>query len=506
MRTDRRLNCRKGEALAFSHFGHGDLEEQARSEALRDYGFTTPSSEQDFSRILRLVAELYNVSHVYISLVDADHQWFYANKHIQPASSPRDQAICAHVVDLKAPLVVGDVSKDARFAGSAGVSTAPFMRFYAGVPLRTDEGVVIGALCIFHEKPRVGLSEREIDRLQDFADIIIGEANLRRVARQRDESRAFLERAVDFSEMVMWQLDPETDRAYLSGAVEEMWGEGAQENLQTSADVIQVIHPEDQEFVRSALLRSTQHRKPFHIEFRVMNPQRGVRWMAAKSDWAVLNEKDYLIGINTDITEQKNRQDHSTVLMRELHHRMRNLFATMGAIVSLTRQSAENIDDYYERIIHRLEALNRAQNVLLSANFMMGSMHALMREVEAGFPRIQWSGPDLDLPENALVSMALLLNELATNAVKHGALIYDRGAVTVVWGHEDGPDGNRLFHLRWEETGAGNAIAEPERTRFGTLLMERSVRNNLGGRIERRWDSDGLVCDIYLPARWRKSA
>lgn len=490
----------------FSHFGQSDLREQERSEALRDYGFLTPTTEPAFGRITRLVAEIFNVSHACISLVGDDNQWFYGEENASLALTPRDQAICNHVVTADAPLLVSDASVDPRFAHLEGVASAPYMRFYAGVPLRTEEGVVIGALCIFHEDSRPVLSTREVDRLQDFADLIIGEANLRRVARQRDESRAFLERAVDFSEMVMWQLDPENDRAYLTGAVEEIWGEGAIENLRTSADVIQQIHPEDQEYVRSALLYATQHRKPLHIEFRVINPERGPRWMAAKSDWAVLNHHEFLIGINADITEQKNRQEHANVLMRELHHRMRNLFATMGAIVSLTRQSAEDIDDYYERITHRLEALNRAQNVLLSANFMMGSMHALMREVEAGFPRIKWSGPNLELPENALVSMALLLNELATNAVKHGALIYDGGEVTVHWGHEDGPDGERLFHLRWAETGAGDAIAEPERTRFGTLLMERSVRNNLGGRIERRWDSDGLICDIYLPARWRKTA
>src|SRR3546814_11414301 len=97
--------------------------------------------------------------------------------------------------------------------------------------------------------------------------------------------------------------------------------------------------------------------------------------------------------------------------MRELHHRMRNLFATVGAIISLTRHSARDVDDYVERISSRLDALNRAQNVLLGANFLTGSMHALMREVEAAFPRLRWSGPDLLLPENALVAMALRSEE-----------------------------------------------------------------------------------------------
>jgi two-component sensor histidine kinase len=210
-----------------------------------------------------------------------------------------------------------------------------------------------------------------------------------------------------------------------------------------------------------------------------------------------------LTGVSIDITEQKSRQENANLLMRELHHRMRNLFATVSAIISLTRHAARDVDDYVERISSRLDALNRAQNVLLGANFMTGSMHALMREVEAAFPRVRWSGPDLLLPENALVAMALVFNELSTNAVKHGALTVDDGRVDVSWSQDDEGAEARMFRLTWTETGGDGQVSPPDRTSFGTLLMERSVRNNLGGTIERRWDPTGLVVDIALPARWR---
>ena len=175
----------------------------------------------------------------------------------------------------------------------------------------------------------------------------------------------------------------------------------------------------------------------------------------------------------------------------------------MSAIISLTRHAARDVDDYVERISSRLDALNRAQNVLLGANFMTGSMHALMREVEASFPRVRWSGPDLLLPENALVAMALVFNELSTNAVKHGALTVDEGRVDVKWSQDEEGAEARMFRLTWTETGGDGPVSPPDRTSFGTLLMERSVRNNLGGTIERRWDPTGLVVNIALPARWR---
>ena len=226
---------------------------------------------------------------------------------------------------------------------------------------------------------------------------------------------------------------------------------------------------------------------------------------AVRGDWDVRSNDAKLTGVSIDVTEQKSRQENANLLMRELHHRMRNLFATVSAIISLTRHAAHDIDDYVERIGNRLDALNRAQNVLLSANFMTGSMHALMREVEAAFPRIKWQGPDLLLPENALVAMALLFNELATNAAKHGALTAADGHVDVRWSQDDGDAGDRQFRLTWTESGSDRPVSAPERTSFGTLLMDRSVKNNLGGTIERQWRPGGLVVDITLPARWREA-
>lgn len=255
--------------------------------------------------------------------------------------------------------------------------------------------------------------------------------------------------------------------------------------------------------VRSVLGGSVESGTHYATEYRIQHPERGVRWIAVRADWDVNTTDAILTGISIDITEQKSRQENANLLMRELHHRMRNLFATVSAIISLTRHAATDVDDYVERITGRLDALNRAQNVLLGANFMTGSMHALLREVEAAFPRIRWSGPDLLLPENALVAMALVFNELATNAVKHGALSGANGDVDIQWTQDPEGSDPRLFRLTWTETANDGPVGPPEKTSFGTLLMERSVRNNLGGTIERHWEPTGLILDITLPARWR---
>lgn len=478
--------------------------ERWRLDTLREYRIMDTDREPEFDRVTKLVADLFEVPITLVSLVGDCRQWFKSAHGLDVPETSREVSFCDHVVRRGEPIVVPDARADPRFASNPLVTGDPFIRFYAGVPLRAYNGAILGTLCIIDRKARPTLSFREMERLGDFAAIIMAEADLRRTIVERDEARRALERAIDYSGIATWQLDTRSDLLQWRGAAAELWGADYSTALRTSEEAFERIHPDDRATVRAMLDESMASGAPYAIEHRVLHPERGVRWIAVRGDWDVRDNDALLTGVCIDITEQKSRQENANLLMRELHHRMRNLFATVGAIISLTRHAATDIDDYVERISSRLDALNRAQNVLLSANFMTGSMHALMRELEASFPRIRWSGPDLLLPENALVAMALLFNELATNAMKHGALTGVDGSVEIVWTQDpdDAPD-PRMFRLVWTESGGDRPVVAPDRTSFGTLLMERSVKNNLGGTIERRWEPGGLIVEIVLPARWR---
>lgn len=495
----------KGRKLADGDDRDAERTERLRLGTLREYRIMDTGPEPAFDRVTKLVADLFGVPIALVSLVDDCRQWFKSAHGLDIPETPRDVSFCQYVVADAQPVVILDALADPRFQGSPLVTGDPNVRFYAGVPLRAYNGAVLGTLCIIDRKPRPALTPQELERLESFAAIIMAEAELRRAAIERDEARRMLERALDFSGIAIWQYDVRTHELRWRGAAADLWGADYETALHSSEAVFDRIHPDDRDRVRADFDRAIASGTPYATELRILHPQRGLRWLAARADWDVRSDDAVLTGINIDITDHKNRQENSNLLMRELHHRMRNLFATVGAIISLTRHSAHDVDDYVDRVASRLDALNRAQNVLLGANFMAGSMHALMREVEAAFSRIHWSGPDLMLPENALVAMALLFNELATNAVKHGALLDETGRVDVHWS-QDGADADpRLFHLTWTETGGTSNVAPPERTSFGTLLMERSVRNNLGGTIERRWEPTGLVCEIALPARWSEA-
>ncbi|ABF52011.1 sensor histidine kinase [Sphingopyxis alaskensis] len=495
---------RGGRDLPLTRDGRTERERR-RVETLREYHLLDTGAEAAFDRVTKLVADLFDAPIALISLVDDCRQWFKSAHGLDVPETPRDISFCKHVVEDEQPLIVGDAASDPRFQDNPLVTGEPYIRFYGGVPLFAYNGAILGTLCIIDRKPRPALSFREVERLQDFAALVMAEADLRRIVGERDEARRMLEQALDFSGIATWRYDARTGAIHWSGAVAELWGADYATALAHIDGFFDRLHPDDREAVRGVLGESVAHGGHYATEYRIQHPERGVRWIAVHADWDVRTDDAILTGVSMDITEQKSRQENANLLMRELHHRMRNLFATVGAIISLTRHAARDVDDYVERISSRLDALNRAQNVLLGANFMTGSMHALLREVEASFPRIHWSGPDLLLPENALVAMALLFNELATNAAKHGALSGERGQVEVRWTQDDEGADDRRFRLTWAESGADREITPPERTSFGTLLMERSVRNNLGGTIARRWEPGGLIVDITLPARWREA-
>src|SRR3546814_2065180 len=115
------------------------------------------------------------------------------------SETPRDIGLSRHVVAAGRPVMVTDMSTDPRFQGNPRATGDPHIRFYAGVPLRAYNGAILGTLCLIDREERAPLTATEIERLEDFAGIIMAEADLRRIGVEREEARRTLERALDFS-------------------------------------------------------------------------------------------------------------------------------------------------------------------------------------------------------------------------------------------------------------------------------------------------------------------
>ena len=169
-------------------------------------------------------------------------------------------------------------------------------------------------------------------------------------------------------------------------------------------------------------------------------------------------------------------------------------FASINAIILLTRKSATSVADYVQRLSQRMAALNRAQNVLFAADVVSCSLAALVDDLKSVYPQISWSGDDAELPGNAVVALSLIFNELSTNALKYGALATQGGTVAITSTISSGADGASAVEVVWKEAGGSTVVVQPTRTGFGTQLIELSIQETLKGTIAREWDPGGLTC------------
>lgn len=205
--------------------------------------------------------------------------------------------------------------------------------------------------------------------------------------------------------------------------------------------------------------------------------------------------------IARDITERRVAEEQQQLLMGEMRHRVKNLFALASAIVSISGRSASDIDSVLATIQARLSMLSRAHELTMSdwqngtGNTQTISLHALIRtilEPYAAEERITISGQDRVVGGQAMTHMALLLHELATNAAKYGALSVTNGHLDLSIREE-----NDWTHLVWREMG-GPKPAREQQMGFGSRL-ERGLASALNATIDRDWRETGLVASIDVP-------
>lgn len=155
--------------------------EQARLAALDHYDLLDTPAEDSFDRVTRLTRRVFNVGMSTVTLIDGHRQWFKSRQGMANAETERGPALCNAAINEPRPLIVHDTLIDPRFAANPFVVGAPFIRFYAGVQLRTTDGYAIGTLCAMDAKPRA-FDDDDLATLVDLARIVMHEAELRAFA------------------------------------------------------------------------------------------------------------------------------------------------------------------------------------------------------------------------------------------------------------------------------------------------------------------------------------
>jgi PAS domain S-box-containing protein len=268
-----------------------------------------------------------------------------------------------------------------------------------------------------------------------------------------------------------------------------------------------MFHADDQEQAWARWRHSLETGEPYEIEYRLRHHSGQYRWTLGRA-LPVRNAEGKItrwIGTCTDIDDAKRNAALTELISRELSHRIKNIFAVIGGLIGISAPKQGEAAAFAKEVAGRIAALGRAHNFArphgpessVLQNF--GGLHGLLGELmtpydRADARRYEISGDDVPVSDRSATPLALLIHELATNAVKYGALSDPDGRVTIVI--EALTDEVIIY---WTEQNGPAIVELPEQTGFGTQLSDISIISQLGGAIAREWHHDGLKVKITIP-------
>ncbi|TNC05507.1 EAL domain-containing protein [Methylobacterium terricola] len=214
------------------------VDEEARVAALAEYDLLGSPPAPSFTHIIALAARLFQVSSVFVSLLDRERQVFHAKVGLSLCETSREVAFCSHTIAQTNTLVVLDATLDPRFQDNPLVTGPPYIRFYAGIPLTTPSGHAIGTLCLVDAQPRNSFIEPDRQILQQLADLILDRMELRRleVARRAGQSR--FEQITSTSPDGIICADATGSITVWNAAAERLFGHSTADAIGRSIDLI----------------------------------------------------------------------------------------------------------------------------------------------------------------------------------------------------------------------------------------------------------------------------
>ena len=195
-----------------------------------------------------------------------------------------------------------------------------------------------------------------------------------------------------------------------------------------------------------------------------------------------------------EVSARQAAEQRQRLLLQELSHRVKNTLAVVQGIANQSVAGERTLAEAREAFLSRLQALASAHGLLTRGKWRGAGLMALATaELEPYGDRAQVTGEDVELAPGAVLTMGMVLHELATNAAKHGALSAPEGRVELSWSRADG-----ALHLLWREEG-GPPVGTPSRRGFGRQLIERAVAHDLRGQAEIDFAREGLSYRLRAP-------
>jgi len=318
------------------------------------------------------------------------------------------------------------------------------------------------------------------------------------------ETAARLEQALTAGAVMAFEWDARTRASFHhSESAAKIIGYDPQASF-TVTKFRKLIHSAD--FARyKANLRSVRPDKPsYAVTFRVTRPDGREIWLeeTATAEFDATGQCVRVKGLTVDVTQRKRTDEHQRLLIAELDHRVKNVLARVATVAEYTRQSSSTIDEFIQALDGRIQSMAVAHELLSQGGWQAIRLADIVRSQLAPYAtdsNTMTGGPDITLSATAAEALAMVLQELVTNASKYGALSIPGGQVSVRWQCRRSDAGEGLM-IVWSETG-GPPVSVPTEYGYGTSLIRELVPHELGGTVDLAFSSAGLCCTIEIPIK-----
>jgi len=468
-------------------------------QILASYAPDALEGDADLAAITRFAANLCQTPVAAVTLAGEERERFLVHHGSTLREIPREIAFCPHVIAAGHLVEIRDASADPRFADNPNVMGPPYIRFYAGQPLISTEGVAIGTVSVIDSTAHPdGLTDLQREGLAVLAEAVMLRLRAHRkqlaVEREVEAREEYLRILADSIPAIAWSATPEGHFDYFNQRMVDFTGKP--DDQQGTA-----FHPEDWKKASALWQHSLKTGETYEVEHRLCRHDGEYRWMISRA-LPVRDTSGKIVrwfGTAVDIHDIYEASESRELLARELSHRIKNIFAVVAGLVALSARQHPESKEFADELTGTIRALGRAHEFVRPIDGAThGSLRDLLEELFAPYgsgdgARVKISGDDVSINARAATPLALVFHELATNSAKYGALASGGGSVTLKMA-----DKGKTVKLVWHESG-GKAAKKAPKEGFGTRLVEMSVAGQLGGTWERRFEDDGLTVELTLP-------
>jgi PAS domain S-box-containing protein len=372
---------------------------------------------------------------------------------------------------------------------------------YACYPLKASDGRLLGTFSVA-SRTREAFTDDEVASLGTITNFLAQAWERLEAEQDLRVSEERLRLSQEAAGLGHWDFDFASGTLVWSDQTRKMLGvePGAPASW---ALLLSLVHAEDRRWFEEYLARSARpgSDQGCHHEFRIVMQSGGVRWLEDQSrmETNAAGMPVRAVGIIRDITERKNAEETQQVMVDELNHRVKNTLATVRALSTQTFRTAPSPEAFCEAFEGRLLALSHTHNLLNRSCWTGAGLRDILKQELAPYAgadgrSFTLDGDDLELGPVTAVTLGMAFHELATNAVKHGALSVAGGKVLVAW-RMSRP--GRL-HVEWREMG-GPPVSPPRRRGFGSRLIEQALASDLDGDARLYFPTEGVRCCMDIP-------